>query len=349
VEAGRILAEVSLMTRVGEGMMVISNGNQVDAMKNKGRFGLLVALVGLLLLGFIAPIARADDSSDVARNLINQKAYVTDAVKANTTFMAKNANIDQQLKDTVNKVKSKADTRIAVINNAIIPPQGGTTTESYGNFLYGLLNKPAILIVVNADKQNVALISDQLSDSERQALIKDATPTFVTNVTNGTVQLAEKAADKIASNARAAADKAASDKTAGTLTTVAVVVVVVLLIVGSVTFLLINTKKSWKQRVAGVEELANQVSTQVVKVSDDVNFLPDPALRAQMDTEFGAATRNFSEANTRLGELRSVSPVTLLLKGAEYNRKLNLTGAQFDEARRSLSRVEQQLQRSLPS
>jgi len=319
--------------------MVISNGNRVNTVRNKGGIGLLLALMSLslLLLAFIAPIAKADTSDDVARNLVSQKYYVTQDVKANTTFMAKNSNIEQQVKDTVNKVKGKADTRIAVISNQIIPTKFNTNTESYTDSLYGLLNKPSVLIVVNAQTSQVTLFSDELSASERDSLIADTKPTFVGNVTNGTVQLAEKTADKIAGK-----------NTASLLTTIAVVVIVILLIVGTAVFVLVNTKKSWKQRLSGLEQLANQVSDQVVKVSDDVNFLPDAA-RSQTTAEFGAATRNFSEANTRLSELQKVSSVTLLLKGADYSRKLDMTGAQFDEARRSLARIEQQMQRSLPN
>ena len=95
-----------------------------------------------------------------------------------------------------------------------------------------------------------------------------------------------------------------------------------------------------------MEQLADQVSSKVLKVSDDVNFLPD-ADREKTNADFGAATQNFSEANTRLRELQKVSPVTLLLKGPEYQRKLDLTGAQFQQASQGLDRVEQQV-RSLP-
>ncbi len=329
--------KIILKTRSREVAMVISRSNQTIALGKKSGLSLLV-LMGLLLIAFVTPIARADTADDLTRALSgSQKAYVSDGVKGNAAFMAKNQNIESSVKDLVSKLKGKADTRVAVISSAIIPAQFNKNTDSYGNFLYTFLNTPDVLLLVNAETNSVTLLSDKLSASERQALINDTKGALQSNVTNGTVQLAEKTADKIASNSFA-----------GTVTVVAIVLVIVLVIAGTATYVLMSTKKKWTGRVKGVEQLANQVSDQVVRVSDDINFLPD-AGRAQTDADFGAATRNFSEANTKLRELQGVSPITLLLKGPEYERKLNLTGSQFDEAQRALLKVEQQVQRSLPS
>jgi type II secretory pathway pseudopilin PulG len=290
------------------------------------------------LLAFLSPVAKADTSDDVVKGLVSQGFYVSDGVKANNTYISKNPNLEANLRDTVNKVKGKADVRIAVISKAIIPPQQGST-QRYTQFLYDFLgsSKPTVLVVINPEVPDFYMVSDQLSSAEIQDITNQTRSVFTTGGTAAfAAQVAEKAADKISSN-----------KTGSLITTVVIVLVVIVAVAGLAAFLLISTKNKWIKRVNGVEQLANQVSDQVVKVSDDINFLPDAA-RATTDAEFGTATRNFSEANTKLSELRGVSPVQLLLKGADYDRQLNLTAAQFQEAGRSLSRVGEQVRRALP-
>jgi hypothetical protein len=299
--------------------------------------GILLALLLGAMAVMTAPAVQADTANDLARLLGTQRYYVTDAVKANTEIMAKNPNLESDIRNTVNRLKGDKDARIAVLSNAIIPSQYGTDTQRYGDFLYGFLNpKPEVLILVNAQTSIVSLISDKLSSAERQTIINDSRSTFnQSGLGAGATFVADKAIEKIQSN-----------QSTGTFTTIGIVVVVLLLIAGAVAYMLITTRKNWTRKVAPVEELANKVSDQVVRVSDEVNFLPD-ANRASTDADFGAATRNFSDANSQLRELQKVSPVTLLLKGPEFERKLNLTGAQFEQARQALSRVEQQV-KSLP-
>lgn len=313
-------------------------------LKIKGLRAALVSVVALLLLLVSVPLARADNPDNLAKGLANQHYYVDQEVKANSTFMGKNPNIENDVKNTVNKLTGSKDTRIAVFSNATFPAQfktgsALTATENYGNFLYNniLTNpKPAVLIMANPEANGIAIISDKLTEAERQAIIKDATNVAVSkNFGAGVTYAAEQAADKISSNAAG-----------GLLTTLAIVVVILLVLAGGVAYLLISTKKNWTQKVKGVEQLADQVSGQVLKVSDEINFLPD-ASRDKANADFGAATQNFSEANAGLRELQKVSPVTLLLKGPEYQRKLDLTGAQFSQASQALSRVAQQV-RSLP-
>lgn len=302
----------------------------------------LLSVMALLVLLVSVPLAKADTGNDLGRALSNQRFYVSDGVKADTSFMGKNTSVENDLKNTVNKLTGSKDTRIAIISNAIIPTQYGTGlagAESYGNYLYNniLTNpKPAVLIMANAQANGISIISDKLTDAEKQTIIKNAANVAVSkNFTAGVTNAADQTADKISSNG-----------TGGLLTTLAIVVVVILVIAGGAAYLLISTKKNWTQKVKGVEQLADQVSTQVLKVSDDVNFLPD-ADRAKMNADFGAATQNFSEANAGLRELQKVSPITLLLKGPDFQRKLDLTGAQFQQAGQGLARVEQQV-RSLP-
>src|SRR5690348_5029134 len=128
--------------------MVIRSGSRVNIFGSKSIAALLAVLMGFALLAFWGPVAKADTSDDLARALAGQKYYVSSDVKANTSFMARNGNIESSIKDEVNKVKGKADTRIAVISNAIIPTQYNGNTDSYGNFLYNTLSKPDVLILV---------------------------------------------------------------------------------------------------------------------------------------------------------------------------------------------------------
>jgi hypothetical protein len=296
----------------------------------------LLGIMAFMIVFVAAPQVKADTANDVAAGLQNNRYYVTNDVKADSVVKQKYPNIDSDIKNIVNRVKSKKDVRVAVISNQILPPTANTT-QSYTNFLLNYLSpKPDALIVVNQQTSQVYVASTKLSDSEIVDLTNSTLSSFTAQGTvNGISALADKVADKISSNA-----------TGSLLTTIGIVVIVILIIGGVVAYLLISTKNNWTKKVKGVEQLADQVSTLVLKVSDDVNFLPD-ADKAKTNADFGAATQNFSEANTRLRELQKVSPVTLLLQGADYQRKLDLTGAQFQQAQQSLTRVEQQV-RSLP-
>ncbi len=296
---------------------------------------ILIMLLSVMALA-ATPAARADTGDDLVKALGTQRYYVSEGVKTNKTFMDKNPNLEQQLRDAVNRLKGDKDSRLAVISNAIVPTNFNNNTEGYGNFLYGFLNKPEVLVLVNAEREVVSLFSDKLTEAERRSITDEARSSFGTKgYAATTIQIADKAVEKIQSK-----------QTSGTLTTAGIILVVLVVIAGGVAYMLITTKKNWKRKVTGVEELANQVSDQVVRVSDEVNFLPDAA-RANTDADFGFATRNFSDANSQLRELQKVSPVTLLLKGPDYERKLNLTGAQFEQARQALSKVEQQV-KALP-
>jgi len=319
------------------------NGYQSqNLMKIKVMSAALLGVLLLMALLVVVPMASADTGNDLAKALSNQRYYVSDGVKADSGFMGKNASVENDLKNAVSGLTGSKDTRVAIISNAIIPSQYGTGlagAENYGNYLYNniLTNpQPAILIIGNPQANGISIISNKLTAAEKQEIIKNAANQAVSkNFTAGITYAAQQSADKIGSNA-----------TGGLLTTVGIVVVIVLIIAGGVAFALISTKKNWTQKVKGLEQLADQVSTKVLKVSDDVNFLPD-ADRSKMNADFGAATQNFSEANTRLRELQKASPVNLLLKGPDWQRKLDLTGAQFQQAGQSLDRVEQQV-RSLP-
>lgn len=297
----------------------------------------LLSIMAMMVLLVATPLAKADTANDVAAGLQNNGYYVTNDVKSNTNISQKYPNLDSDVKNIVNKVKGKDDIRIAVVSNSILP-SNANTTQSYANFLQNYLNspKPDAVIVLNLQTNEVYVTSSKLTSSEITSITSATNSTFVAQgAVTGLSTLTDRLADKISSNA-----------TGGLLTTIGIIVVVVLIIGGVVAYLLISTKSNWTKKVKGVEQLADQVSTQVLKVSDDVNFLPD-ADKAKMNADFGAATQNFSEANTRLRELQKVSPVTLLLKGPEFQRKLDLTGAQFQQAQQSLNRVEQQV-RSLP-
>lgn len=306
-----------------------------------GKSTLLAALLSLLMLVFMVPLASAqtqtsNEADTLARALSNDRFYVSQGVKANSQFMQRNGNIEQQLRDTVNKLRGKEDTRIAVISNDVIPSRFSGNTSSYAAFLYDVLNKPSVLIVGNAQNNSVELVSNKLSAAERTTIINEARNTAVSqSFTAGVVQVADRAVNKIESNA-----------TSGTLITVGIIVVVVLIIVGAVAFLLVSTKRSWERKVAQTNQLSSQVSDKVYNLSTDVELLPEN-IKPRVDADFGMATRNLSDAQAGLRELEKVSPVTLLLKGADYNRKLDMTNGQFQQALQALTRVEQQV-RSLP-
>ena len=312
--------------------------------------GWVVALLALFLVLLLAPVASAqtstttatDNPDDLVKALGNQRYYVANSVKANPTFMQKNSTIESDLKNEVNQHKNVA---IAIISSSSFPSQfSGTGTnaqtnlDNYTKFVSGFLTnpKPDVLLIVNAQQQNWTLIAPDLSQAERDKILADAKNVAATqNVTKGALTIADESVDKLSSN-----------KSGSFVTTIIIIVLVIVVLAGVVAFLLINTKRQWQQKLVGLQSLANQVSDQVVRVSDNINFLPDEQ-RQRTDTDFGTATRSFSEANDNLRQLQGVSPVTLLLKGPDYQRKLNLAGSQFQQVQQSLTQVEQHIA-SLP-
>ena len=303
-------------------------------------------LTSLMLLGFVVPTVGAqtqtttqDDPTALIKALESQRYYVANSVANDATFKKANPNIDSALRDAVNKQK-KQDVFIAIITNSSYPSNLGVKSDgAYINNILSFLNKPApqALILINLQSKKITISAPKLNETELNTIINDATSDIAgKGTTVGAVNAVNNTGDKLSSN-----------ESGSFITTLVIILVVILVIVGAVSFLLINTRRSWKQKVDRVESLASHVSDQVVKVSDDINFLPD-ATRDRTNADFGVATQNFSEANTRLRELQTASPIALLLKGPDYQRKLDLTGAQFEQVRQALGRVAQETQRALP-
>lgn len=307
--------------------------------------GMLLALLGLLMTVFVVPIASADTGNDLVRGLTSDRFYISEDVrtklKDSSTDLAKTSpNLESDVRNAVNKVKGSNDVRVAVVSNIIVPDQYKSNNQAYANFLLGFISnpKPDAVVLVNAETRKVFLVSDKLTPAESQAITDNAASTFTSKgIGAGTALTTEQASAKLSGNA-----------TGGLISTLVIVLLVLLVLGGAGAYMWFSTKKSWKERVDGVQRLASKVSDQVVRVSDEVNFLTD-ADRLRSSTDFGAATQNFSDANSSLRELETVSPITLLLKGAEYERKLNLTRGQFEQVGHALNRVEQMVGRSLPS
>lgn len=308
--------------------------------------GLLLALLGLLLTVLVVPMASADTGNDLVRGLTADRFYISEDVrtmlKNPSSDLAKTSpNLEADVRNAVNKVKGSNDVRVAVVSNAIsVPAQYVGNNQAYATFLLGFISnpKPDAIVLVNAQDKKVYLVSDKLTAAESKALTDSTVSTFASNGMGvGAALTAERASEKLSGNS-----------TGGLIATLVGVLVVLLVLGGAGAYMWFSTKKSWKERVDAVQHLASKVSDQVVRVSDEVNFLTD-ADRLRSSTDFGAATQNFSDANSSLRELETVSPVTLLLKGAEYERKLNLTRGQFEQVGHALNRVEQMVGRSLPS
>jgi hypothetical protein len=312
--------------------------------------GMLLALLGLLLTAFVMPIARADDGNALVKGLTSDGFYISEDVrnelKRSGSDLAKNSpNLESDVRNAVSKVKGKNDIRVAVVSNAITVPaeyKNGSQIngQAYASFLLNFMSnpKPDAVVFVNAEERKVYLVSNSLSDAERKAITDGVVSTFASKgIGEGTALTIQQASDKLSGNA-----------TGGLIGTIATVVVILLVLGGAGAYMWFSTKKTWKDKVGAVQRLASQVSDQVVRISDEVNFLPEAA-QVRSSTDFGSATQNFSDANASLRELETVSPITLLLKGAEYERKLNLTRSQFEQTGHALNRVEQMVGRTLPS
>jgi predicted PurR-regulated permease PerM len=324
--------------------MVTNRVSKRKLLKNRSITALILGLLSLFVAGFLAPVvsAQSAEANDLSRALINERFYVSNSVKnrlkTDSAFAARNPDLEQKVKDTVNKFKSRGDARVAVIANDVIPATLGGNTQRYGESVYDFIgSKPDALVMVNAQTSDYLLVSSKLSPSDRDKIINEVRPTFASKgIGAGIDETIDKALSKIAGNA-----------TTGLITTIVIVAVIILLFIGIIVATITSTKKRWAQQVANLQQLANQVSDKVVGISDNISFLPDN-IRHQADAEFGEATRNFSDANAKLRELEGATPVQLLLKGADFNRQLNLTGAQFEQLRQSLTRIEQQVNRQLP-
>lgn len=324
--------------------MVTNRVSKRKLLKNRSISALILGLLSLFVAGFLAPVvsAQSAEANDLSRALINDRYYVSNTVKnklkTDAAFAAKHPDLEAKVKDAVNKYKGRGDARAAVIGTDVIPANLGSNTQRYAEFLYDFIgSKPDALVMVNAQTSEYFIVSSKLSSSDRSKIVDEVRPTFASKgIGAGVDEAIDKTLSKIAGNA-----------TAGFITTIVIVAVIVLLIIGIIVATITSTKKRWAQQVANLQQLANQVSDKVVAISDNISFLPDN-IRHQADADFGEATRNFSDANAKLRELEGASSVQLLLQGADFNRRLNLTGAQFEQLRQSLTSIEQKVNRQLP-
>lgn len=308
---------------------------------------LLLAALSLLLAVFAVPAASAQstENSTIRTQLASAKFYVSNGVKqqlqSNADFGNRNQNLESNIQNVVNKYAGRGDVRIAVIDTALLNANGGNL-ERFANTLYSeaLSAKPVALILINGQSRDIFIVSNKLSDSEVREIVNGpARQAFVSN--NNSITPAADAA------AKGVVDKISSNSATGTIITVVVIAIVIALIVGIVFAVYTSTKKRWATQIANLQQIAAQVSDKVVNLSTEVELLPEN-VRSRGQKDFGEATSNYSEANERLRELEGVKPTTLLLKGADYNRKLNMTTAQFEQLRQSLTRLEQNVNRTLP-
>ncbi|NWJ94342.1 MAG: hypothetical protein HXX20_01020 [Chloroflexi bacterium] len=318
-------------------------------------------LLTFALLLFISPVAAqttprssggattttqtfADGPADVVKNLGTQGYYVSLAVKANIT---NESNLEKDVAATVKKLKdNKHDTRIAVLGNVILmaakESQGGNPIE-YANFLQGYLSspKPESVVVVDANKKSVGLSSDKLTAAESQQVINDSLSTFNTKgFAAGAALVAENAAAKIDSKAKAVADKADSDKKSSMITTLLIVLVVIAVIGGGLAFMYFNTRSWLKQRVAELQGLAGQVSNQVLTLSETIAYLPD-AVRSNTNNIFTQASSSFSNANTSLRQLEKANPWAVIFQRGKYANQFDMTANQLQTSRNAMVQVQQ--------
>lgn len=322
-------------------------------------------LLMLALLIFVSPVAAqtptprpggtttatqttTDSPADIIKALGSPGgSYISQSVKANIT---NEPNMQSDIANTAKQLTDKKhDTRIAILGHnilcdAVIAAKLTTTNaatcqtsnnnfaDDYAKFLQGYLQspQPQIVVIVDASKKFVGSWSNDLTLPELQAINSEALSTFNTKgFAAGATLVAEKAADKISSNA-----------TGKLITTVVIVLVVIVVVGGIVALMYFNTRKSWKQQVAQLQGLAGQVSNQVLQLSDTIEYLPD-AVRNRTRDLFGQASSNFSNANTSLRQLEGASPWAILFGGAKYKRQLQMTSSQFETSRNALAQVQQ--------
>jgi len=305
-------------------------------------------LLLLTLLLFISPAAAqtstqtTDTPQDIARSLGSQGYYVSQAVQSRIkSGEIKEADLEKSLAQITKDFKDKKhDTRIVVLSNELLSKvtvPGANTVAGYAGYLQGFLNnpKPEVVVVVNAASDQLGLAAEGLSAAENTEAAKAAASTFASKgFAQGSKLAAQTAIDKIDGKA-----------TGGLVTTLVIILLIVLVVGGFLAFRYISTRDSWKKQLSELQGLAGQVSNQVLKLSDTIEYLPD-AVRTNTRSLFGQASTVFSNANTSMHELQKANPWSLMFKGGEYQRQLQMTASQFQTSRNTLAQVQQTVDNS---
>ncbi len=288
--------------------------------------------------GATAPATQSTDTpNDLIKALAGQDFYVSQSVKKTINGAS---GFDSTLANATKNLKGKNhDSRIAIVDDALLkqsPQSNGGNPVDYASWAEGYLNnpKPEIVVAVNATTKKVGLYSPKLTVAESQAIVDSSLSTFNTkSYADGAVEIAQKAADKIGAN-----------QTGGTITTLVVVLLILAVIGGALAFMYFSTRTWWKNRLGEVQGLAGQVSNQVLKLSDTIDYLPD-GVKNNTRNIFSQATSNFSNANSNLQKLETTNPWTLIFKRGEYNKQLEMTSSQFQTSRNALAQVQETVDR----
>jgi flagellar biosynthesis/type III secretory pathway M-ring protein FliF/YscJ len=228
-----------------------------------------------------------------------------------------------------------------LIDPAVVPSNCGGSIDQCAETLRNQIGKYNIVVLVDTG-DNVGLSVKGLSTSEIQQLKTAARNTFTTNgPANGSVFLANSAADKIEANAKASQDAS----TGSTIFTIVAVALFLLIIGGLVWFLFSRTKKNWQTELQALNEESAKINDYIYRLSGDVDYAFGES-GERIKRNFSEATLGMETVNADLRQLATAEPSRLATGWSKWRDKRDETKAKLESIRTNLAQVEREIQSS---
>ncbi len=250
----------------------------------------------------------------MVKGLTNDNAYVSPGSAA----IMKDSNATATLQKVSNDLKGKGYTvRIAVLDD-VIRISGGRYRDAttYADYLQNYMGLgPNPVIVLDTAASRVAVRSNKLSTDEVQKITNDARATISAQGSiAGVRKIAEDTVQKL------------NDKDSSSRNTTVVIIIVVIAAILLAAFLTIgNLNRKWADRQAKARSLSQQLTTQVLDISDKISFLrvQNASLGEQAQQSLNAGNQSLSTANQQLSTLKSPGFLPLAFQYGNLDHQLS--------------------------
>jgi|GEM_PF-2235608 len=278
----------------------------------------LLLVVAAYLLSFASSSyaqTNTEVNADVVRGLTNGNAYVSPGSAA---LIKDSSNPLGDLQKISSDLKGKGYTvKIAILDSASNISGGkykdATTYADYLQSYMGLGKEP--VIVLDTRVSRVAVRSNKLSIDEAQQITDAARSTIsAQGYMAGVRKIANDTVQKL------------NDKDSSSRNTTVVIIIVVIAAILLAAFLTIgNLNRKWADRQAKARSLSQQLTTQVLDISDKISFLrvQSASLGEQAQQSLNAGNQSLSTANQQLSTLKSPGFLPLAFQYGNLDHQLS--------------------------
>jgi hypothetical protein len=300
------------------------------------RRGATIALFGFalaLVLSLSSAYAQPRNSVEII-NALNKNGYYLSQNAAGflSSFNQKQSDVENKLKDAVNRLKGRGyDTKIAIISTEDIP-SGYNDAVDYTSYLHQYLNMGNGLLVITDLRGSIGAKTDKLSNTEVTTILNSQKAALTSNIVDGTVAYATAIMDKITGN---------DTGQRNTFITITVIVIVVILLIAFLTISGLNAR--WAIRLSSAKKLSSDLSNAVVQIGGNMDFLKmqNPQAYDQVAAQLNPGNQLLSEANDQLAKLKSPGFFPLAFQYTKLDHDLHDVEAALKSAKGEIDQAQQ--------